>query len=128
MTSRSRPIAVVAAFAAALVAFLLLRGPEPARPAAGRPALATARAPQTTDAGIARLQAAVRAAPRAIGARIELAGAYLQKARESGDPGYYTRADGLLRAVRAERPGEPDALVASASLALSRHDFRGGLA
>jgi tetratricopeptide (TPR) repeat protein len=128
MTSRTRPIAVLAAFAAALVAFLPARGPEPARPAAGPPALATTRAPQSTDTEIARLQTAVRAAPRAIGARIELAGAYLQKARESGDPGYYTRADGLLRAVRAERPGQPDALVASASLAHSRHDFRGGLA
>jgi tetratricopeptide (TPR) repeat protein len=122
-------IAGAVSFGAALAAFLVLRGPEPAKPVAtAEAALAGARAPQDTDARIARLQADVKAAPRAIAARVELSSAYLQKARETGDPGFYTRADGLLRAVLAERPNEPSALVASAGLALSRHDFRGGLA
>jgi tetratricopeptide (TPR) repeat protein len=129
MSPRTRPLAVLAAFAVALVAFALLRGPAPATSAPGGPApAATARAPQSTDARIAELQALVRAQPRAAGARVDLASAYLQKARESGDPGFYTRADGLLRAALAEHPGDPGALVASAGLALSRHDFRGGLA
>ncbi len=69
----------------------------------------------------------MRADPRAVDARVGLAGAYLQKARETGDPSFYTRADGLLRAALARRPGDAGALVASAGLALSRHDFRGGL-
>jgi tetratricopeptide (TPR) repeat protein len=113
-------------FVAALAAFFVLRGPEPVAPAA--PAATAPRAAGDTDAEIARLQAAARSAPRAVAARVALASAYLQKARESGDAGFYLRADALLRAARAQRPGDHDALVASASLALSRHDFRGGLA
>jgi tetratricopeptide (TPR) repeat protein len=97
-----RPLAVLVSFAAALAAFLLLRGAEP---------------PEV-----------VREGPRASAPRVQLAGAYLQKARETGDPGFYSRADGLLRAALARTPGDPDALVASAGLALSRHDFRRALA
>jgi tetratricopeptide (TPR) repeat protein len=121
----------LASFAAAFAAFLLLRGADPAslpaRGAAIAPAGA-ARPSDSTDAEIARLQATVRADPRSTGGRVQLAGAYLQKARETGDPGFYVRADGLLRGALARRPGDPDALVTSAVLALARHDFRGGLA
>src|SRR5918997_674904 len=117
-------LAVAVTFLAALAAFLLLRGPEPAVPPAGA-AVAPAAGRLATDTGaeIRRLQAAVRAAPRDAGPRVELAVAYLQRARETGDPGLHARADGLLRAALARRPGDPAALAASASLALSRHDF-----
>jgi tetratricopeptide (TPR) repeat protein len=120
----TRLIAIFLSFAAALVAFALLRGPSPAAPSS--PAAVAARVP--ADAEIARLQDAARAAPRAVAPRVALASAYLQKARETGDPGYYGRADELLRAALARRPGDHDALVASASLASSRHDFRAALA
>jgi hypothetical protein len=97
MTIARFPIAVLLSFAAALVAFLLLRGAEPL-PARGDAARAvTARIAGDTDAQIARLQAGVRAAPRAAAPRVDLAAAYLQKARETGDPGLYARA----RATRA---------------------------
>jgi tetratricopeptide (TPR) repeat protein len=119
-----RLLAVLSTFAAALAAFALLRGPEPAAPATA-PA-AAARVPGDLD--IARLQEAARAAPGAVAPRVALASAYLQEARETGDAGYYDRAGELLRAALARRPGDHDALVASASLALSRHDFRDGLA
>ena len=118
---------LVASFAAALAAFLLLRGAEPSPAPARDGAAAAARPGAGTDAQIAQLQAALRGAPRALSLRTQLADAYLQKARETGDPGFYTRADGLLRGVLAARPGDPDALVGAASLALSRHDFRRGL-
>jgi tetratricopeptide (TPR) repeat protein len=122
-----RVLAVLLSFAAALAAFVLLRGPEP--PAAAAPAAgAAARAPEDAGAEIARLQSAARAAPRDVAPRVALASAYLRKARESGDPGFYARAGELLRAALARRPGDHDALVASAGLALSRHDFRGALA
>ncbi len=124
----TRLIVVLLSFAAALAAFALVRGPEPAAPAPARAGAAAPRAPQSAGAEIARLQAAVRAAPRDVAPRVALAGAYLQKARETGDPGYYSRADGLLRAARARRPGDAGALVAGAGLALSRHDFSGALA
>ena len=121
-----RLVPILLSFIAALAAFVLLRGPDPA-PSFGPPAPATPRAAAATDAEIARLQSAARAAPRDVAPRVALASAYLQKAREIGDPGFYARADELLRAALARRPGDPDALVASAGLALSRHDFRGAL-
>jgi tetratricopeptide (TPR) repeat protein len=121
-----RLVPILLTFTAALAAFVLLRGPEPA-PSFGPPAPAAPRAAAAADAEIARLQSAARAAPRDVAPRVALASAYLQKARETGDPGFYSRADELLRAALARRPGDPDALVASAGLALSRHDFRGGL-
>jgi tetratricopeptide (TPR) repeat protein len=54
--------------------------------------------------------------------------AYEQRARETGDPTYYTRADGALR--RALSLDAKDALAVSGlgSLALSRHRFREALA
>ena len=57
-----------------------------------------------------------------------LAGEYLQRVRETGDPAFYARAETLLRGVLARDPDNADALVALGGLALSRHDFRGGLA
>jgi len=125
-----RAIAVLVSFAAALAAFVALRGAEP--PSSGGEARAVApaasRPAADTDADIARLQAIVRAAPRETAPRVQLASAYLAKVRETGDPAFYARADGLLRAALARTPGDPDALVASAGLALSRHDFRRALA
>ncbi len=80
-------------------------------PGAGAPRSAACRRPSRR-----------RAAPR--GAADE----YLQRMRETGDPAYYTRAESLLRGVLARDPDNADALVALGGLALSRHDFRGGLA
>ena len=57
-----------------------------------------------------------------------LAGEYLQRVRETGDAAFYARAETLLRGVLARDPDNADALVALGGLALSRHDFRGGLA
>jgi tetratricopeptide (TPR) repeat protein len=124
-----RPLAVVLSFVCALVAFLLLRGAEPSLPGGGSAVAAAGARPSADTAGeIARLQAAVRAAPRSAEPRVALASAYLQRARETGEPGLYARADGLLAEALSLRPGDPDALVVRAGLALSRHDFRDGLA
>lgn len=57
-----------------------------------------------------------------------LALAYLQKAREVGDPTYYTRADGLFQQAYAQAPEDADTLLGLGTLALARHDFRAGLA
>jgi tetratricopeptide (TPR) repeat protein len=125
---RFQALAVFLSFAAALAAFLILRGAEPSTPGGQARAVAPSVArPAGADAEIARLQGAVGAAPRDVAPRVQLAGAYLTKARSTGDPAFYTRADGLLRAALARKPGDHDALIASAALALSRHDFRGGL-
>jgi len=49
--------------------------------------------------------------------------AYLQKARETGDPSYYTKADALFDRALASRRDHVDALIGRASLAMSRHEF-----
>src|SRR3954468_2397359 len=121
-------------FAAALLAFglglaitLALRD-APSPPSAPSSLLAdTARPAPGTDGEIARLQAAVRAAPGNPQRETTLADAYLQKVRETGDVGYYTRADGLLRRAAARSPRDFGVLITQGTLALARHDFAGGL-
>jgi tetratricopeptide (TPR) repeat protein len=114
--------ATLLAFACTL-AVLTLRGGDDSAP---RPAVSTGfdgavRADASTDAEIERLQAAVRG-----GAPLEaqLAGAYLQKARETGDPSFYARADGVLGSALARGPEDPAELTVAATLAAGRHDFR----
>jgi tetratricopeptide (TPR) repeat protein len=54
--------------------------------------------------------------------------AYEQRARETGDPTYYTKADGVLHRALALRPNDLIATGGLGSLALSRHRFREALA
>jgi tetratricopeptide (TPR) repeat protein len=116
-----RLFAAALAFALALAVFTAPRGGE--RAAAGAPVAAapSLRPDVDTDAQVRRLQAAVRrGAPR----EAELAAAYLQKARETGDPSFYTRADGVLRRALQRGPADPAELAEAAALAAGRHDFR----
>jgi tetratricopeptide (TPR) repeat protein len=118
--------AVVLSFALALTVFAVTRGDE--RAAAGPPVVAGTelRSETDTDARIAELQADVRSGRTDRAAA--LAGAYLQKVRETGDASFYTRADTLLRGALARHPRDQAALVQAATLAAGRHDFRGALA
>jgi len=121
MMRARRLFAVALAFALAVAVFSATRGDE--RAAAGPPAAdaPSLRPDADTDALVRRLQAAVRrGAPR----EAELAAAYLQKARESGDPSFYTRADGVLQRALARGPEDPAELAEAAALAAGRHDFR----
>jgi tetratricopeptide (TPR) repeat protein len=60
--------------------------------------------------------------------RYALLGAgYLQKARETADPAYYTRAESALQKAAAMAPDDFEALASLGVLALSRHQFRDGL-
>jgi tetratricopeptide (TPR) repeat protein len=120
-----------AAFAATL-GVLVLRGdsgssrtPAAAAGLAGPPPLPPG-AP--TDQQIAALQGAVRANPRRSGGYVLLAGAYLQKVRETGDAGFYARAQEAVGRALALRRDDPAALTERGALALARHDFRSGLA
>src|SRR5436190_22829606 len=123
-------IAVAATFLAALGAFTLVaRHDGGSAPSAGRAAdghLPRPGAP--TDELVRGYQAAVRATPGNAALRAALAGSYLQKVRETGDPGFYARADAVLRRARALAPSDYRVLAASGTLALARHDFSGGLA
>jgi tetratricopeptide (TPR) repeat protein len=122
--SRSLLAAPLLAFAAALALWLALDD-TPSLPSASPSA-----APRLTgtSADIPALQAAVRAAPDAPALRVELAAAYLQRVRETGDPGFYARAEGVLEPALAAHPRDADVLTEAGLLALARHDFRGALA
>jgi tetratricopeptide (TPR) repeat protein len=75
-----------------------------------------------------RLQQQVRDDPADAHGLALLGLAYQQAARESGDPSYYPKSEAALR--RALRLGQDDLLATSGlgALALSRHQFRAGLA
>jgi cytochrome c-type biogenesis protein CcmH/NrfG len=62
---------------------------------------------RTTDELVASLQAAVRDHPRNSGEYVLLADAYMQKVRETGDAGYYRRAEGVLAIARRIAPRDP---------------------
>jgi tetratricopeptide (TPR) repeat protein len=81
----------------------------------------------STSQTVARLQERLRTNPRDAQAYALLGIAYEQRARETGDPSYYSKADGVLhKALTLASKG----LVATSglgSLALSRHRFREAL-
>jgi tetratricopeptide (TPR) repeat protein len=124
---RARRLAAVAlTFAAAIAVFAATRGDE--RAAAGPPttgaAALDARRAASTDEQLRTLQQSVRAGSAR---EAELAAAYLQKARETGDPSFYARADGVLEQALEQGPDDPAELVEASGLAAGRHDFRGAL-
>ncbi|HEV7460535.1 MAG TPA: hypothetical protein VGN78_08365 [Solirubrobacteraceae bacterium] len=122
-------LAVAATFVAALGAFALITRSGDGAARSG-PSISDGKLPRpgaSTDERIRGFQAAVRAAPGDAALGAALAGAYLQKVRETGDPGYYARADVVLRRARSLAPRDYRVLAASGTLALARHDFAGGL-
>ena len=72
---------------------------------------------------IEELQAAVERHPSDPELQAKLGIAYLQQARQTGDPGYYGRADRLLGAALELDATNLDATLGAGSLALTRHDF-----
>ena len=114
----------------ALIAVLVLanRSSAPA-PTADQPSSRLAGRPASldTEAQIEQLQAAVRAEPGDAANYALLGNAYYQRARETGDPAYYTRADGSFAAALSRDPDNGSAITGQATLALARHDFRGAL-
>ena len=77
---------------------------------------------------MARLQAQLRTDPRDAHGLALLGLAYEQRARETGDPAYYTKADGVLHRALALKPHDLLATSGLGSLALSRHRFKEALA
>jgi tetratricopeptide (TPR) repeat protein len=69
------------------------------------------------------LQTELRARPGNVRGLDLLGLAYQQRARETGDPSYYVKSDGVLRRALSIAPDDLDATSGLASLALSRHRF-----
>src|SRR5918911_2095730 len=123
--------------AAALAAAVLLlgglfrdsRGAAPGAPpevAAG--ALENEVGGGDTASLVRSLQATLRRNPKDVHAYGLLGLAYQQRARETGDPTYYTKSDGVLRRALSFAPRDLLATTGLGSLALSRHKFGEALA
>ena len=95
--------------------------------ASSAPVANPAPAADDTATQISKLQGELRASRDDVYALDALGLAYQQRARETGDPTYYTKSDEVLR--RALRLAPRDLLATSGlgSLALSRHRFREAL-
>jgi tetratricopeptide (TPR) repeat protein len=120
--------ALVAAAAAAIAAAALLLGGLTAggsaqTPRDGTAQLAAGFAAGDTEALVRQLQIELRGRPANVRGLDLLGLAYQQRARETGDPSYYVKSEGVLRRALALSRNDLDATSGLASLALSRHRF-----
>lgn len=83
---------------------------------------------RSTAAIVADLQSRLRANPDDQRSYALLGLAYEQRARETGDPSWYPKAEGVLRRALALDAKDSLAVSGLGSLALSRHRFRDALA
>ena len=72
---------------------------------------------------IAQAQAKLKTQPNDWHAVDLLAGAYLQKVREAGDPSYYPKVETLLNRALAHDASNAEATTLMGTLALARHQF-----
>jgi tetratricopeptide (TPR) repeat protein len=134
MTARLLIAGTAAATAAAVLALggafrsTPAEGAGDAVPAAVAAELQKGFAAGDTQAEIAGLQAELRADPTNGKALDTLGLAYQQRARETADPTYYTKADGILHEALRLDPNDLIATAGLGQLALSRHRFRHALA
>lgn len=131
--NRTRALAFAVAGLAFVVALAVFssRDGAGARPdAAGASAAVSARTgpPRTTAARVTQLQSVLRQQPRNAQLWAELGQSYYQRVRETGDFGYYGRAQEAFTTSRRLDPRNLDATVGLATIALARHDFRRGVA
>src|SRR5947207_874625 len=76
-----------------------------------------------TDRIVAEMQTRIAKDSSDQMALTQLGLAFLQKARETNDPSFYTQADQALTKALALAPDDYDSTAAMGSLELSRHDF-----
>ena len=113
-----RFLAPLAVFAALFAVLMAVNG-------GGAPSLGVSADPGApTGDAVADFQRAVRAAPDNADAYAGLGSAYLARARETGDPGYYSRAEQAFEEALRRKPSNLGALIGSGTLAGLRHDFR----
>ncbi len=88
---------------------------------------ATYRTNASTDQVVGNLQGHLRTADTDWRAYSMLGLAYLQKARETGDPLYYSKAEAALGKALQLEPEDYTAVSAMGALALARHQFAAAL-
>ena len=121
--------ALIPLFAAlvVLVTLAFWRGKSPADQHATLPFDFRQTAGTSTGSLVGSLQQQISENPKDFDAHIELAGAYLQKLRETGDPTLYTKAEDLLDEAQKLQPQSPELFATRGTLALARHDFAAAL-
>ncbi|HWA73546.1 MAG TPA: tetratricopeptide repeat protein [Polyangiaceae bacterium] len=87
-------------------------------------ALMPTRENALVDQRLAQLTALVRQHPQRLATLIELGRAWLWKARETSDPGYYLNADACVELALALAPGDRLALDLRALVLLNDHRFK----
>ena len=124
-----RWLAPALVFAALLAALATVNASPP--PASGPSPTADAVSDGTgTRSLVLNLRAALADDPANAEGWTSLGGAYYQRARETGDPSFYTRADDAYARALGNEPEaatEATAIAGQATIALARHDFAGGL-
>jgi tetratricopeptide (TPR) repeat protein len=116
------------AFGCTLAVLVLLGGGRELEPPEGSAGASVDIAPDaSTDRRITLLQRALRDGSGSAGGYASLGQAYLQKARESGDPGYYTRAERSFDTALRRDSRNIEAVLGAGTLAGLRHDFGGQL-
>jgi len=75
------------------------------------------------ERAIPKLQEMLKSEPKNPDLNAALGQAYLQKARETGDPSYYTKGEQLFERALDANADHVEALIGKASLAMSRHQF-----
>lgn len=110
---------------AVVLGMLLLVNRAPDSSAGGRADLGPP--PRNTQELIESLQRRVRAEPGEATGYAQLGDAYLQRTRETGDFGFYVRAERTFDEALRRDAQNVEATVGAGTLALARHDFRAGL-
>ena len=115
-------LAPVAAFAATLALLNAVQGGGGAAPPlpSVRAEIGAAR---IGGGSIEELQQELRDDPSNVAAYTALGDLYLQRARETSEPGYYDRAQQAFDGARRLAPSDAGAAVGLGTLALARHDF-----
>jgi tetratricopeptide (TPR) repeat protein len=117
----------VLAVLAALATLALLRGERPADQHVELPFDFRQTAGTSTDSLIGSLQERIRENPKDFDSHINLANAYLQRVRETGDPTLYTKTEDLLNEASKLEDQSAELYASRGSLALARHDFQAAL-
>jgi tetratricopeptide (TPR) repeat protein len=121
-------VAALVVIAAVIVVVLMTGGDQRSREELARlPVDFRSTAGTSTDELISTLQQRVRENPENFEAHVNLANAYLQVVRETGDPSLYTKADDLLDRAGKIEPQNSELLATQAALDLARHDFAAAL-
>ncbi|MDQ3404584.1 MAG: tetratricopeptide repeat protein [Actinomycetota bacterium] len=122
---RRRRVIAIAVVAAGVALFsvsisTLFASPDQPRPAAS----ATPAEQSALNRTIDTAQTKLRRTPNDPATWALLGAAYVEQARVTGDPGYYTKAQGALQKSLDQQPdGNAQALIGQGALANARHDF-----